>query len=239
MSMFQHIIVNVHDHLESYRLTVWADGVARLDGRRGPWAGLWTGLVSEIRLHQVLALLENVENPTEGHLPGTHQVSLSFHDKTRDLKFDRGTAEPMPWIVIQLFSGLVTETTWFPDQVQWLSNASSFRGADRVLLAHRGAHARGIIQDGTVIVLAGSLATANSMSSLSKTHAKLRYQLIETGAWDSVSPEHFQLNKHIFFRTLGVAASTLCGAPSSGVQAWTTEGGMPLRLQALRESVEE
>jgi hypothetical protein len=87
--------------------------------------------------------------------------------------------------------------------------------------------ARAVLSDEGIVVLAGSLATANPADSLGNTYRKLREQLINDAV---LAPEgsFFRFTQDFLFSSPTAAACVVVGYAINGRAAWKTDGGQSI-----------
>lgn len=95
-----------------------------------------------------------------------------------------------------------------------------------------GTDGRGILTDKGFVVLKGSIARRESVSSILKTSkGRYRTKLIESGVMSPLreSPDHFVVfEKNYLFETPSAASMVLLGRGSNGWTIWKTEDGRTL-----------
>ncbi|RYD85732.1 MAG: GIY-YIG nuclease family protein [Verrucomicrobiaceae bacterium] len=81
-----------------------------------------------------------------------------------------------------------------------------------------GVAAKAVENDGEIVVLAGSVATAHAF--VSNTYADQRAELIRNGSMEKMGDDHYKFSKNVSFSTPSAAAAVVLNRNSNGRVEW-------------------
>lgn len=209
-----------------YRITIWSDGVARLDGRTGNWQGAWESHFDPQWFARVASLARNIE-------PGKQETSdspVTLVVETADNRFvyeSGDTHEPGSfWLLGTAVDGLAQRVHWVPLDVTGINDFARWATGVPVWMNIGSAVASGFAANGSIVVLAGGQASTTTSPSLGANYKEMRTDLIDDGAF-SLDGDHFRIARHLHFASPSAAASVLVGSNTSGRRAWRNSNGHP------------
>lgn len=236
MQAVESVVFDVDDSHDSWQLSLWPDGVGRLVGRSGDFAGKWAGKLHLRRVLHVFSVVSTLQEHQTSidQSPGKTSLRILTTFASPDtpplaLDTDLEEAGAVLWTLRQMIGGLVRGGQWYPEKGYGLRSGAAFVNATRFRLSTKNADATALINGDGVVVLTGSRASTVTVSSLSDTHNTLRERMVEWEMWERLNDDQYVLNSHMFFNSPSQAASVLCGSPTNGFDMWVDQYGTSIR----------
>lgn len=236
MEAVESVVFDVDDSHDSWQLSLWPDGVGRLVGRSGEFAGKWAGNLQLRRVLHVFSVVSTLQEHRSSIGPSPDKTSLrilttyaSPDSPPLALDIDLDKAGAVLWTLRQMIGGLVRGGQWYPEKGYMLRSGAAFLNATRCKLSTKNADATALINRDGVVVLTGSKASTVTVSSLSDTHKTLRERMVEWEMWERLNDDQYVVNNHMFFSSPSQAASVLCGSQTNGFDMWVDQYGTSIR----------
>ncbi|WP_144672866.1 DUF4357 domain-containing protein [Arthrobacter sp. U41] len=237
MMLIESLVFDLEDAYDNWKLSMWPDGLALIEGRSGTYVGAWTGqlpLRRVLHIFSVVSTFTEIDEPTIEAIPRKNLMRILVAFANEDslplsLNVNLDEAGAVIWSLRQMIAGLVREGHWYPTKGYQMTSGAGFAGATRFRLSTKNADANALINATGIVVLAGSRASTVTASSLSTTLKTLRERMVEWEMWEPLNDDQYVVNRHMFFPSPLQAASVLCGSPTNGFDMWVDQAGTTLR----------
>lgn len=237
MKLIESVVFDLEDTYDNWKLSLWPDGLALVEGRSGTYVGGWTGqlpLRRVLHIFSVVSTLTQIDGSTIEATPRKNLMRLLVAFANEDspplsLHVNLDEAGAVIWSLRQMITGLIREGLWYPTKGYQLKSGAGFAGANRFVLLTKNANATALINGTGIVVLAGSKASTVTAASLSDTLKDLRERMVEWEFWEPLNDDQYLVNQHMFFQSPSQAANVLCGSPTNGFDMWVDPSGTSLR----------